>query len=102
MGLRGDHVHARGELFQTRERLGQRRIGQVILAEEIEQLGAQTDAGVELRVGARDVGAELDQVFGVAVGGQRLPRILRAASFCAGVAMALVSRLTEWRMSMAG
>ena len=59
------------------ERLRQRRIGQVILAEEIEQLGAQTDAGVELRIGARDVGAELDQVLGVAVGGERAANLAR-------------------------
>ena len=38
----------------------------MILAEEVEQLGAQADAGVESRIGARDVRAQLDQVLGIA------------------------------------
>src|ERR1035441_8461181 len=42
----------------------------MVLAQEVEQLGAQTDAGVELRIGARHVGAELDQILGIVVGGE--------------------------------
>src|ERR1035437_8131523 len=37
------------------------------------------DTCVELRIGARDVGAELDQVLGIAVGGER------AANFARGL-----------------
>ena len=102
MRLRRDHLHARGQFFQARQRLRQRGVRQVILAEEVEQLGAQPDAGVELRIRARNIGAELDQVFGIAVGGQRAANLARRPPSAPGVAMALVRRLTECRISMAG
>src|ERR1035438_6753502 len=70
MSLHGQQIQSRGQLVEARQGLGQRGVGQMVLAQEVEQRGAQTDAGVELRIGARHVGAELDQILGVAVGGE--------------------------------
>ena len=95
-------VLAGGQRFQAGQRLGQREIRQVVLAKKIEEFRAQTDAGVEFGIGAGDVGAELDQVFGIAISGER------AADFAGGLLLRgarrwrCVRRLTEWRMSMAG
>ena len=43
-----------------------------VLAKEIDDLGSGLDAGVEARVGSRHVSTELNQVFGLAIGRQRL------------------------------
>ena len=101
MSLRGEEVQPCRQLVEARQGLRQGGVGQMILAEEVEQLGAQTDAGVELRIGARDISAELDQILGVAVGGEGGANLARGL-ILRGVAMALVRRLTEWRISRAG
>ena len=49
----------------------------VVLAEEIEQFRPEPDAGVEPGVRTGNVGAELDQVFGIPIHCQRLPQIAR-------------------------
>ena len=80
-----------GQGFQPGERLFQRGSCQVVLAEKIEKFGAEADAGVELGIRAGDIGAELDQVFGVAVGRQGVADfagglLLRGAGDGAGAA----------------
>src|ERR1035438_583582 len=57
---------------QARQGFLNGRSGHVVLTQEVQQLRTQADAGIQHGVGAGHVSAQLDEVFEIAVGGERL------------------------------
>ena len=84
------------------ERHRDRRFLLDALAEEAVDPGAQRDGAVDDRVRAGDVGADLDQVLGLAVGGQQPAQLGRRRRAARGVVTAGATRETDSSTSMVG
>src|ERR1700722_18255022 len=72
-GLHGSRlIQTRAYLLQSGQRLVDRDGGGMVLPQKVEDLWPHANTRVEPRVRAGDVGAQLDQIFSIVIGRERL------------------------------
>src|SRR3954462_446479 len=65
------------QLLQASERFVPRRIGRVVLPQELQQFWPEADARVQGGIRSSNIRPELNQIFGIAVCRQGLPHLAR-------------------------
>ena len=106
-------IERKGEALSRGQQSGHAHSGQPVFPDSCEAFAralarnrmisdAGFDAGVEARIRAGGVGAEIDQVFGLAIERQSFADFAGMLRFCSGVASCDCRRLTESSTWMAG
>jgi len=88
------------QLTDVRQRLFERYAHLGFLLEELEDLRTNLNAAIQLRIGARYICTELNQVLCLVIGGERLADLARRP-FCSGPDIFDCRRLMEFNTSIA-